>query len=625
MEIVASEFDAAYYLANYLDVVEAGVDPLEHFFYTGWREGRNPNQQFDTDYYLGVYADARDGDINPFWHFLSIGRAEGHQPRRPEVALVATDAEQPVAAECDNGSQLALVQSEFDVAYYLASYPDVAGAGVDPLRHFFFTGWREGRNPNQSFDSGYYLTANEDVCDAGLNPFWHYLVSGRSEGRLPRRPGGYKRANIDAAVAPSQRPPVDPDPNETEITAEQLRARLDRLRKARSGGLIVSFSHDCYIKVIGGTQIFISDEQKRFNEQDCGYLHLSPQLARLSLSEKSSRFLVRVVADGDYVGLVELKAVSACLKEHKRKRSERAIYIVHCALGFHVPDMIQLWKDCRPKRSIYWLHDYSSLCPGFNLLRNDAEFCGAPPKESLACRVCIYGRERASHVSQLKAMFAACNFDVLSPSQFALNLWLRSTELPHRSAAVHSHWQLVPVKGAPTRPSRDGPLSIAFLGYPSPNKGWQIFQEVVSQLSDEPGIRFSHFAARNVATLPKVEFVPTEVTAEDRRAALNALAERGVKVLLLLSPWPETFSFVLHEAIAAGAYIFCLTESGNVADVVQREQVGKVFRGVDDLVDFIRSGAALSFVREADAVRPVYEIASTGTTASSSVIHAGRA
>jgi len=625
MEAVASEFDVAYYLARYPDVVEAAVDPLEHFFHTGWREGRNPNAEFDTAYYLEIHGDARNAEVNPFWHFLSIGRAEGRTARRPEIAPAVAVAEQPAPVEGDHANQLALVASEFDAAYYLASYPDVAEACVDPLHHFFFTGWREGRNPNQSFDSAYYLTANEDVRDAGLNPLWHYLVSGKAEGRLTRRPGGYKRANIDAAIAPSQRPPIDPDPDEVEITAAQLQARLDRLRKARTGGLIVSLSHDCYTKVIGGTQIFISDEQKRFNAQNCGYLHLSPQLARLSLAEKSPRFLVRVVADGDYVGLIDLKAVSAALKKYKRKRNERAIYIVHCALGFHVPDMIQLWKEFRPDSSVYWLHDYSSLCPGFNLLRNDAEFCGAPSKQSLACRVCVYGRERTSHLSQLKTMFEACNFDVLSPSQFALDLWLGSTELPHRSAAVHPHWRLVPVKRTAPRSSGDGPLSIAFLGYPSPNKGWQIFQEVVSQLSDEPGLRFSHFAARNVATLPKVEFVQTEVTAEDRRAALNALARGGVKVLLLLSPWPETFSFVLHEAIAAGAYIFCLADSGNVADVVQREQVGRVFRGVADLVEFIKSGAAASFVREADAVRPIYEIDSIGTTASSSIMHAGRA
>jgi len=333
---------------------------------------------------------------------------------------------------------------------------------------------------------------------------------------------------------------------------------------------------------------------------------------------------VRVVADGDYVGLVELKAVSTYLKKrYKRKRAERAIYVVHCALGFHVPDMIQLWKDFRPDSSVYWLHDYSSLCPGFNLLRNDAEFCGAPPKESLACRVCVYGQERTAHVSQLTAMFETCNFDVLSPSQFALDLWLRSSELPRRSAEVHPHWRLTPVEGSQMQSSHGGPLRIAFLGYPSANKGWQIFQEIVSRLSDDSGVRLFHFAARNVATLSKVEFIPTEVTPEDRRAALKALADRGIKILLLLSPWPETFSFVLHEAIAAGAYIFCLGDSGNVADVVRREQVGKVFDSVDDLEDFIKSGAAANFVREADAFRPIYEIENSGTTASSSVVCVG--
>ena len=97
MEVVASEFDAAYYLADYPDVSKAGVDPLEHFFYTGWREGRNPNSQFDTGYYLEIHADARDSDVNPFLHFLSIGRAEGRLAHRPEVTSAGTD--QPVPAK----------------------------------------------------------------------------------------------------------------------------------------------------------------------------------------------------------------------------------------------------------------------------------------------------------------------------------------------------------------------------------------------------------------------------------------------------------------------------------------------------------------------------------------------
>lgn len=621
LQTVAAEFDAAYYSEHYPDVAEAGISPLEHFFYTGWREGRNPNAQFDTGYYLEAYSDVRAAEINPFWHFLSVGRAEGRLGRAIVAAPAISQPEPEIVDPANAADQIALVQSEFDAAYYLAAYPDIATAGVDPLQHFFFTGWREGRNPNPTFDSRYYLSANEDVLDAGLNPFWHYLVSGRDEGRLAQRPGGFKRANIDAATVPSARPPADLDPEEAEISAAQLNARLEKIRKKRKAGLVVSLSHDCYTKVIGGTQIFISDEQKRFNSKECGYIHLSPRLARLSLAPKSSSFQVRVVADGEYIGLVNLKSVAKYLKVPRgAKRRARSVFVVHCALGFHADDIVQLWKAFRPDKSIYWLHDYSSLCAGFNLMRNDAEFCGAPPKESLACRVCVYGQERQSHLSQMAALFEACKFDVLSPSQYTLSLWLRSTDLPRRSAAVHPHWQLQPVKGKKARVRHgDGPLPIAFLGYPSANKGWQIFEEIVRRLGDNDGVRFFHFAARNVATLPKVEFVETEVTPDNREAAQAALADRGIKILLLLSPWPETFSFVLHEAIAAGAYVFCLADSGNVADVVAREKVGKAFSDVDEIVDFIGSKAA-AFVRKADSTRPVYKIKNSGTSASAPVV-----
>jgi hypothetical protein len=41
-DLLLGEFDATYYSASYPDVVAAGMDPLEHFRHTGWREGRNP-------------------------------------------------------------------------------------------------------------------------------------------------------------------------------------------------------------------------------------------------------------------------------------------------------------------------------------------------------------------------------------------------------------------------------------------------------------------------------------------------------------------------------------------------------------------------------------------------------
>ena len=73
----------------------------------------------------------------------------------------------------------------FDVDWYRAEYPDVAAASLDPVRHYFDNGFREGRNPNRYFDTNWYASSNPDVAAAGLNPFLHYLLYGAREGRKP--------------------------------------------------------------------------------------------------------------------------------------------------------------------------------------------------------------------------------------------------------------------------------------------------------------------------------------------------------------------------------------------------------------------------------------------------------
>ena len=72
----------------------------------------------------------------------------------------------------------------FDDRFYLATNPDVAAAGLDPLGHYATVGWLEGRDPSAFFDTDAYLFAYPSVDAAGINPFEHYLCSGAAEGRL---------------------------------------------------------------------------------------------------------------------------------------------------------------------------------------------------------------------------------------------------------------------------------------------------------------------------------------------------------------------------------------------------------------------------------------------------------
>ena len=72
----------------------------------------------------------------------------------------------------------------FDPCYYLAQYPDVRRADIDPVLHFVRSGWKEGRNPSQNFNTNYYLKSNPDVNNSHINPLLHYIRFGKIEGRL---------------------------------------------------------------------------------------------------------------------------------------------------------------------------------------------------------------------------------------------------------------------------------------------------------------------------------------------------------------------------------------------------------------------------------------------------------
>ena len=52
-------FDFGYYLKNNDDVRLSGNDPLLHYIYYGYKEGRQPNSEFNNQFYLNKYEDVR--------------------------------------------------------------------------------------------------------------------------------------------------------------------------------------------------------------------------------------------------------------------------------------------------------------------------------------------------------------------------------------------------------------------------------------------------------------------------------------------------------------------------------------------------------------------------------------
>jgi glycosyltransferase involved in cell wall biosynthesis len=70
-----------------------------------------------------------------------------------------------------------------DYDYYFKNNPDVKLANINPILHYIYHGFKEGRKPNKTFNGEYYLRRYSDVKKSNLNPLIHYSLFGKKENR----------------------------------------------------------------------------------------------------------------------------------------------------------------------------------------------------------------------------------------------------------------------------------------------------------------------------------------------------------------------------------------------------------------------------------------------------------
>ena len=211
-------FDLSYYRLNNADLTEAALcasghrDLYNHFLLTGIWEGRSGHLFFAPGYYLtrlGPKADL-DGVIGgAFGHYLRGLRVGAAEPRTsiyfdpnwyrstyPQVTEAIGEGEWRCALHhylCNQEPGLFDPSADFSEAFYLARYPDVAGAvggGNFAGRgywHFLYNGARELRAPTAEIDLKYYRDQHAAVREAIAahevpDAFAHWLGIGRAEG-----------------------------------------------------------------------------------------------------------------------------------------------------------------------------------------------------------------------------------------------------------------------------------------------------------------------------------------------------------------------------------------------------------------------------------------------------------
>jgi hypothetical protein len=116
-------------------------------------------------------------------------------------------------------------------------------------------------------------------------------------------------------------------------------------------------------------------------------------------------------------------------------------------------------------------------------------------------------------------------------------------------------------------------------------------------LDSDPRYEFHHLGMGRKCFRPTT-FTQVSILDNGPTAMIEALRARAIEAVVLWSIWPETFSFVAHEAIAAGALILTGPESGNIARVARESGRGLVFQDEGALTEAFRTGQIYDCVVE---------------------------
>lgn len=390
----------------------------------------------------------------------------------------------------------------------------------------------------------------------------------------------------------------------SELLARRIEARwrwetgCDGLERAlthtlRHPRLVVALSHSNYLRNVGGTELYLRQEQSFLAEH---------QLSYVQLSSAGGEGLAEVNVDGRPIGRHHLVDLAAAIARRRAPGQGCVAVHLHHLLGWPVDVLQAFVTSLGAERYRVFLHDYYLLCRNFNLLFGAVSFCAAPPTESTACTICRFGVDRQAHLARVEGLLerltGAGELELVAPSEVAAELF-RARWSPERASKVRvvPHQELVETADPRPRRTHRRPR-LGFVGYSESCKGYREWLALSSRPSIGAAYDLFHLGAcaepRSYVRSVEVSF---QIDGPD--AMRRAFEVHQLDFAFLWSLWPETFSFTCFESMSGAAFILTGPQSGNIAAQVQKTGRGRVFPDLEAVERFLLDPNAVEAARVA--------------------------
>ncbi|MNO20435.1 hypothetical protein D3C76_101860 [compost metagenome] len=382
-------------------------------------------------------------------------------------------------------------------------------------------------------------------------------------------------------------------------------------------------SHTNYLESMGGTEKYIYEQASHLAYNDVGVIQIYPAQSYSLLDTKEGAYY-GVVADGQFRGFHSINDIVNWLSQ---LHIQLKMLYTHHLLNWQISDYMMLYRQAQNHFSFehtMFMHDFFVLCSSYHMMYEPktefsvkqagerrsciSEIVASPEcgKEAAICQSCRYSYQLSEWRQAIQVVLD--NVDqMVVPSIFVKETVSAVYSDIADKITVKGHLvftkQTIVYRPKPT----ERKLRLAYLGYKMDNKGWQLWERLYKNESLRQYYEFHHVGSQEEyaehVVMHQYSFIK-----DGKMAAPNLLINHDIDLVLLWSIVPESYSYTLQEAIAAGVPVLSSPKSGNIAATIDlHPELGKVLHSEEQLLAFLANTEEVKCYVSGERARYVLE------------------
>ena len=371
---------------------------------------------------------------------------------------------------------------------------------------------------------------------------------------------------------------------------------LRRLHEAVGRPFAVFVAHEDYCEGQGGTERYQLQDLEQCNASGINVFQIYPRkLRRKYLFIKCRVRVFGVNFNGESLSrALPVRLLGDVLRVFNQSTGLIS-YNIHHLLQWSPRVVSSLLREIEGQRVFVFLHDVYFCCPSVHFLRDRGTYCGALEETFLPtdCSDCVHGDKVPQVREQYDTLFRMAE-KIISPSSVVSDAFHK-----HYSGAfaerfvIMEHLQLSFSHLKP--PHRNERMRLAYFGLKTPHKGWDTFEKIYKDKTLASLYDFYHVGGDDPpAEAGSVRQINYSFKTDGFNAGIETLLHHRIDIVLLFSSVPESYSYTMHEAYAAGIPILACRNSGNIAYKISNGLIyGRLFESDEGVLAFLRDEASV--------------------------------